>query len=61
MGKITLPELEYFDLVRRASCWNTILSVCKDKGSIEAKMILMLEEENEKDRKKEVLRYGHTV
>lgn len=51
---ITIPALEYYDLVRKAASWKAIVTAARDGETVSSQMIQTLEEENIKERKKEV-------
>lgn len=54
MGQmVSIPAEDYFLLVEEASCWRAILSVARSGKQISPDMVLVLEESNKQDMKKE--------
>ena len=50
---ITLPMIEYYDLVRRAASWNAVVSTARDTDKVSSKLILQIEIENVEEYQKE--------
>lgn len=61
MDTISVSVLEYFDLVSKAASWKTVVNRARESNEVSSSLILALEEENEKDKRKDGEKFGKHI